>query len=264
MTAGAYQMKNRLLSLIGCGWLGTELLNRLKEQDYQLIATTAHAKADNFIDPLVSYHQLDLSKNPSIPQDILNSEVLIYLIPPLSLDHIKIFFDQIPLGKKIIFISSTSVYGKHLGKADEETALSPSTLLLETETYLRERFSKATILRLGGLYGKSRHPIYQLAGKSGLKTGEEFLHLTHQDDGVNAILSVLKNEIWNETINIVSDLRIKKKVYYTAIAQKLSLVPPQYIPDENNYNPTQISNEKSKRLLNLTYKDPNEFYTFSE
>ena len=119
-------------------------------------------------------------------------------------------------------------------------------------------------MRPGGLYGKKRHPVYFLQGKAGLKTGDELLHLAHLDDVIKAIISVLKTDLWHETFNIVSDLRIPKKDYYTSIAQKLNLSPPQYEDQQSIHQETNISNEKSKNMLGLIYKDPNEFCTFSE
>lgn len=264
MLVGAYQMKNNKISLIGCGWLGVELLKSLNNESCDLIATTAHDKLTEFKNIDATYLQLDLSKQEIAPAEIISSDIFIYMIPPQALDQVKSFFNQLNRDKKVIFISSTSVYSKKLGDVNEDTIITNPSLLKETEDYLKTQFKKLTILRPGGLYGKKRHPIYHLSGKQELKTGEEYLHLAHQEDCVNAILSVLRNEIWGETFNIVSDLRILKHTYYTFMAKKLGLLPPQYILNDQSSNETRISNEKSKNILGITYKDPNEFCTFSE
>jgi nucleoside-diphosphate-sugar epimerase len=263
MLVGANQMKKKVLSIIGGGWLGSELAHGLLTLGNSLVVTTTHDKSAEFNLNDVSYFQLDLSQRPIVPNEIRNSEVLIYMIPPLEIDFITSFFDQIPADKKIIFISSTSVYGKTQGVVNEESLLnenfSNSPLLLQTESYLKKRFKNITILRPGGLYGQKRHPVYFLQGKTHLKTGQEFLHLAHQEDCVKAIINVLRFNQWNEVFNIVSDLRIKKCEYYTEMARKLNLSSPSYDLSDSIVNYTQISNEKSKKTLEMTYLNPWDF-----
>jgi nucleoside-diphosphate-sugar epimerase len=263
MLSGANQMKNKNLSLIGCGWLGKPLATQLIKNCGSLVATTARDRAAEFEQEGIPYVNYDLTTRAALPEKILNTDILIYMIPPLDMLQMKDFFDQIPTDKKIIFISSTSVYGKKLGEVDEETSIdieqTNSPLLVETEKYLKSRFESVTILRLGGLYGQKRHPIYFLQGKENVLGANEYLHLVHQKDCVDAITSVLEQDLWNETFNIVSDLRVKKSEYYTRIAEKLSLLPPVYKIHDQESLETKISNEKSKHKLKLNYRNPNDY-----
>lgn len=267
MKKGAYQMKKEVLSLIGCGWLGKALALDLQSSGHNIISTTASDKAADFAQSDVPYIQLDVALD-LVPESIKNSDTLIYMIPPLGLSHVKHFFDQIPSDKKIIFISSTSVYGRNLGPLDEDdqhhACSTNSPLLLETESYIKNKFSHATILRLGGLYGYKRHPVYFLQGKTELVGGHAFLHLVHRDDCLKAIKAVLTNSIWGDTFNIVNDVKFRKSEYYIMMANKLNLTPPQYLHYEKSMKETIISNTKSKLKLGMTYLDPSEFCTFSE
>jgi nucleoside-diphosphate-sugar epimerase len=267
MKTGAYQMKKELLSLIGCGWLGKALALDLQRSGHNIIATTAHDKSAEFAKDDVPYIQLDAALD-LVPESIKFSDVLIYMVPPLGVSHVKHLFDQIPSDKKIIFISSISIYGKNLGNLDEETehhiCSTGSPLLMETENYIKNKFSNATILRLGGLYGYKRHPVYSLQGKTELTGGHAFLHLVHRDDCISAIKAVLKTSVWGETFNIVSDVKLRKNEYYTLMANKLDLTPPQYLHYERSMKETVITNLKSKMKLGMTYLDPIEFCTFSE
>ena len=262
MKTGAYQMKKETLSLIGCGWLGKSLALDLKTSDYKIIATSLSDKSTDFTQNGIPYIQMDVATD-LVDERIKNSDIVIYMIPPLSLSHVKHFFDQIPSDKKIIFISSTSVYGKNLGPVDEDTinhaCSTSSPLLLETENYIKNRFSLATIIRPGGLYGKKRHPLYFLQGKTELVGGHAFLHLTHLDDCLSAIKAVVKNSAWGETFNIVGDVRLRKNEYYPMMAAKLNLTPPQYLQYEKSMKETIISNTKSKLKLSMTYLDPIEY-----
>ncbi|MBY0416151.1 MAG: hypothetical protein K2Q18_18405 [Bdellovibrionales bacterium] len=255
-------MKKEFLSLIGCGWLGSKLAIKLVELQYRVIVTTANVRPDF---DAGSYFQFDLTQKQPIPEEIITSDVLLYLIPPLSLEYVKRFFDKIPEDKKIIFISSTSVYGKKMGCVDEETPITldktSSPLLVETESYLKSRFNNATILRFGGLYGDNRHPVYFLQGKKGLKNGGELLHLVHQSECIEAITKILAKNLWGETFNIVSDLRIKKYEYYTQVASERALELPNYEKTESDPLETNISNHKSKFKLDMNY-NPRILYIF--
>lgn len=208
----------------------------------------------------------DLEHDKKIPDELLHSEgPLIYNIPPLQLPLIKHFFSHIAPDRKILFISSTSVYGKNSGNVDEKTELDltiGNTQLIATEAFLQSRFKNLTILRPGGLYGDKRHPITFLQGKKDLTTGDEFTHLVHLQDCIDAILKILENEIWGDIFNLVSDLDMKKKEYYTEIALKLQLEVPRYQMLKKE-NPTIISNKKSKMMLGLIYKDPRDTDLFS-
>ncbi len=255
-------MKKETLSLIGCGWLGKELAVDLADSNHNIIATTLSDKTTDFILAGVTYIKMDVTTD-LVDERIINSDIVIYMIPPKELIYVKHFFDQIPVDKKIIFISSTSVYGKNLGQVDEETKnyehFASSPLLIETETYIKTRFPRATIMRPGGLYGKKRHPINFLQGRTEVAGGHAFLHLTHLEDCLMAIKAIIKNSVWGETFNIVSDIKYKKNEYYPMMAQKLNLPSPHYLEYEKSMNETSISNAKSKLKLGMTYLDPGNF-----
>lgn len=256
-------MKKEFLCLIGCGWLGKPLADFLFKKNYSVTVTATASTRPDLLADGISYIGLDLNSAQDLPSAVEKADVLIYTIPPLELTVIKKFFDKIPNDKKIIFTSSTSVYSKQSGATDESAQLdldqTSSPLLVETENYLRQRFANITILRLGGLYGEKRHPVHFLAGKKNLKTGNEFLHLAHQEDCINAINAVLDKKAWGEVFNIISDLRVTKKEYYLEMARKLSLPLPEYDEVDCGARYTKISNEKSKKKLEISYLDPNLF-----
>ena len=214
------------------------------------------------VPPGVVHHIFDLEHVSKFPLNFLaKDDILIYSIPPLALPMIKAFFSQVHPEQQILFISSTSVYGKKSGAVDEKTELDISTgnlQLIATEAYLQSRFKHLTIIRPGGLYGDKRHPVFFLQGKKDLMTGQEFTHLVHQQDCINAIESVIERNCWGEIFNLVSDLQMHKKDYYQKIATKLGLTPPEYT-DVQIEKPTRISNQHSKNKLKISYLDPLNF-----
>jgi nucleoside-diphosphate-sugar epimerase len=235
---------NKNIGLIGRGWLGSPLEIALKNYGYLTFSTTSKS--------------FDITKDP-IPNEFIESDILIYTVPPLGLKEAEKFFSQIDSNKKIIFTSSTSIYGKNQGFVDENTLstleITSSPVLYATEQYLKNKFKNLTIIRPGGLYDEKRNPVFFLAGRSGITTGNELLHLVHQTDCINAILSIVDKDLFGEDFNLVSDLRILKKEYYQEMAQKLSLAIPEFSNTEVS-NPTKISNEKAKKILGIEFLNP--------
>lgn len=245
------------VSVIGCGWLGLAICESLLANGYIVKTTTSTNEKRSKLAFCYDVYLFDI-KTQRIAPALLDCDILIYTIPPLGASEVQTFFKSVASEQKILFISSTSVYGKSQGPCNEDSLLNPESkngqILKKTEAFLQEHFTHATIVRPGGLYGDLRHPIYSLQGKKELKTGQDLLHLVHRDDCVAATLSIIKNNVWNEVINLVNDLRVPKAEYYPQKAQSLGLVPPQYLEAPNS-NPTSLSNQKSKKLLALNYNN---------
>ena len=248
--------KKENISVIGMGWLGIPLCKELVNAGNKVIATTTTPAKINDQIAGIDVQLFDIVKDTP-DKNLLRSNIFIYTVPPLGLGEVEIFFNSVDGNSKIIFISSTSVYGKSSGNTNEESSFSPQTknseLLIKAECYLRGRFKNLTVIRPGGLFNETRHPIYSLQGKVGLTGGQELLHLVHGDDCVKAILMIIKKQFWSEDFNLVNDLRVLKQVYYTEKARALGLIPPQYV-ETTQLNPTNISNNKSVKMLLLNYK----------
>lgn len=257
-------MRKNSICLIGCGWLGLPLAKSLIEAGHSVSVTTATDRYTELLNLGIHSEILDLSQSPSLLLSHLNADVIIYTIPPLDPQYISDYLEQLPKDKKIIFTSSTSVYSKNSGQINEEKYLdektSQSPVLVKTEHILLSKFKSVTILRLGGLYGLKRHPLYFLQGRKNVAGANEYLHLVHLDDCVQAISQVLNLNQWGEIFNIVSDLRISKKEYYHFMAEKIKLTPPEYTNETTLLDQqTNISNEKSKNLLKINYLDPRNY-----
>ncbi len=138
--------------------------------------------------------------------------------------------------KKVIFISSTSVYGDTNGEVTEETKPWPSSesgrqLLLAEQIFQNDATLKTTIVRFGGLIGPTRHPITMLSGKQGLSNGNAPVNLIHLNDCIEIIQSVLKNDWWDVIFNAVYPLHPAKREYYSAEALKRGIPVPKYRDD---------------------------------
>jgi len=204
--------------IVGLGWLGCELSKEIEKAGDQFWGT----HRNNF----------DFARDP-FPSSAC--DILFLNTPPVLEMTPKEFAQKIPLSsaKKIIFISSTSVYGENVGLINENDLPQPSSRnghwLLEVENHLQSIFlDRIKILRPGGLIGGQRHPIHHLAGKSGLAGGRSQINLIHRADLVNIILVLAKTEMNTPVINAVAPYHPKKSDYYSEWADKLGLSHPLY------------------------------------
>lgn len=99
--------------------------------------------------------------------------------------------------RRIIFVSSTAVYGNDDGGwIDERTPPSPSTatgaVLRETEEMLIERAPQAVLLRLSGIYGPGRTRLIDQIRNGMVDAGSppHWTNRIHRDDAAAAIVHI--------------------------------------------------------------------------
>lgn len=133
---------------------------------------------------------------------------------------------------KLIFISSTGIYGKNSGRVTETTKPEPNSnsghWLLETETQLRTKFAdQLTIVRPGGLIGSQRHPVHSLSGRSDVPGADSPINLIHRDDLIEIIINVAQHSKI-KLLNAVAPYHPTKRSYYNDWAKKLNLSEVQF------------------------------------
>ena len=274
------------ISILGCGWLGLPLAKKLIEEGYSVNgSTTSENKLSTFRDLGINPFLVILSEvegaleNESISKTITDflakSETLIIDIPPklrgsaasfptpLEMTFVKKIENLIPFiekstVKKVLFVSSTSVYGDENGVITEETEPNPDTesgkqLLLAEALLQNNRNFETTILRFGGLIGEDRQPVKFLAGKENLENAEAPVNLIHQNDCIGVIQEIINQSKWNEVFNAVAPFHPTRSAYYTQKAIDLNLALPKFSSEKSNIKKT-ISSEKTERVLNYKFK----------
>lgn len=252
---------NSTIGIIGCGWLGFPLAISLIKDGHQVYgSTTSEEKLKILEKEQIIPFQITFEED-QIQGDILNFlEKIDYLIvnvpPKLRSDSSKNYVKKIQLLhqevkkselKKIIFISSTSVYGDIEGDVTENTIPQPTTasgkqLLASEKIFKNDPDVQTTIIRFGGLIGSDRHPINKLSKRQNLSAGNHPINLIHLNDCIRIITAVLVNSWWNEVINGVYPEHPSKQKYYTLEAEKRGLQKPDY----------KVDNSKKGKIVHST------------
>ena len=240
------------ISILGCGWLGLPLAESLIKKGHEVKGSvTSAAKLEILQQQHIISYQIML-KAGSIEGDISgflnNSNVLIIDIPPkLRNAESESFTEKIKMLtpymeasgiKKILFVSSTSVYGeRNKGIVTEDAIPYPDTesgrQLLETEQLLiKNTYFKTTILRFAGLIGGERHPVYHLAGREKLPNPLAPVNLIHREDCIGIIHKIIEKNAWGEVFNAAGHYHPSKQEYYTKKAIEFGLQPPQFAGKE--------------------------------
>ena len=263
------------ISILGCGWLGLPLAKALLKNGFSVKgSTTSLEKLSTLENVGIEPFLIALSEDKTtgnLDDFLEDSKILIIDVPPKlrgsatenfvsKIKNVIPFIEKSSV-EKVLFISSTAVYGEDHSIVTEETKAYPETesgrQLLETEQLLQSNSNfKTCILRFGGLIGEDRHPIKFLAGKTNLDNPNASINLIHQDDCIGIILKILEQNSWNETFNAVSPFHPSRKEYYTQKAIDLNLALPEFNTETAILGKT-ISSSKIETVLGYTFVKPN-------
>jgi len=258
------------IGILGCGWLGISLAKNFKKLKYNVLGSRTTLEGLSEIKKIgIEGYLVVLKKNKSegIMSFIKNIETLIISVPPEKKNSNSNFTEKIQTLinsikssslKKVIFLSSTSVYGSKGGVFDEtEKCLPDSRSALELyncEKLIQELSIPTVIVRLGGLIGKDRNPIYHLQKKI-IKNPNGKINFIHRDDAVNGISTLVSNKEVNGLFNLVSPDHPTRKSYYNYVSKKYNLKDPKF---ENGEKIVRIINgEKITRVTKFNYSVDN-------
>tara|TARA_B110000503_G_scaffold126565_1_gene195321 strand:- start:158 stop:919 length:762 start_codon:yes stop_codon:yes gene_type:complete len=244
----------KTVSILGCGWLGKSLAISLLDEGYIVKgSTTSEEKLDllevNNIEPFIiditSFEEFD---------DFLNSDILIIAITSKDIDGFENLISQIENSsiQKVIFISSTSVYGRRNKVMTEEDEVL-KTPLSEIENLFRENtFFETTILRFAGLFGDERHPSNWFRNGRKIPQPKGFVNMIHKEDCIEIIHEIIDQNCWNQTFNACSNHHPTRREFYTIAKLSSDFEVPEF--EENEvYEWKIISSKKVQKVLEYTF-----------
>lgn len=261
------------IALLGCGWLGLPLAEACIAEGYKVYGTTTSPEKENILEKAgIRPFRIEILENGiqgPINKLLKGTDVLIVNIPPkLRRSNVGNFVEKTrhiadaaeKNGiEKILFVSSTSVFGNKQSEVTENTVPHPGTesgkqLLASEQLLYNSRKFRTTILRFAGLIGEDRHPVHHLAGKKELKNPDAPVNLIHRDDCIGIITTILKQEKWGETYNAAYPDHPARKDYYTRKAKACGLPLPEF--DESPSGGKIITSGKLVRDLGYTFRFP--------
>lgn len=272
--------------IFGCGYLGQRVANLWSERGDVLAVTRtvergrelAEANVLPIIGDVVARMQLPLPQGIRTVLFALGNDgnrgrsVHEVFVGGLShaLDSLS------PTVEKLIYISSTGVYGQVDGETvDEESPCRPlreggRACLAAEEALRRSSFAKkAIILRLAGIYGPGRIPRSKdLAQNKPIDApANGWLNLIHVDDAARIIVLAARKLSPPRTF-VVSDGRpVQRREYYEALARLLKAPPPRFsepagksaaaarAASDKRINPRRLMEELQPELLYPSYQE---------
>ncbi len=243
------------VAILGCGWLGLPLAKTMIANGMAVKgSTTSAGKLAAFKKDGIEPYLITLREN-AVDGDITGfldcADILIIDIPPKAKSgedfagKMRTLIPHIETAgiAHVIFTSSISVYGANQGLVTEDTVPQPETesgrQLLEAEKLLHgNSYFKTTVIRLGGLIGGGRHPVYHLAGGQNLPDPGAPVNLIHRKDCIGIIMAVIRESLWGELFNAVFPHHPTRKEYYTKKALEAGLPVPGF--SEENFSAGKV------------------------
>ncbi|RKQ38951.1 SDR family oxidoreductase [Enterobacter sp. R1(2018)] len=264
------------VAIVGLGWLGMPLALSLSARGWQVTGskTTLDGVEAARMCGIDSY-QLQLTPELVCDSDdldeLLNVDALVITLPArrtgegddFYLQAVQEIVDsalahQIP---RIIFTSSTSVYGEAEGTVKESSTLAPVTasgrVLKELEQWLHDLpGTSVDILRLAGLVGPERHPGRFLAGKSDIANGEHGVNLVHLEDVISAITLLLQAPKGGHIYNLCAPGHPSREEFYSRMARQLNLAAPAFRAQEKPGHGKLVDGNRICNELGFEYQYP--------
>ncbi len=238
--------------IVGCGYLGARVgaaLLRRGEPAFGTVRSPRRAAeiASLGIKPIIA----DVFR-PETLESLPATERVLYCIGfdragdsamrTVYVQGLRNLLERLPAAvKRLVYASSTSVYGQWDGEWVDETTLAEpiqegGRVCLEAEhvasDWAQEEGASLVVLRLSGLYGPDRVIRRALVEQGEPIPGDPagYLNLVHIDDAAQAAIAAL-DAARPDSLYLVSDDRpVERREYYALAARLLDAPPPIYEP----------------------------------
>lgn len=243
--------------IIGCGYLGARVARRwLAAGDRVWAVTRSAARADELrqqgIEPLVAdiTRPDTLAALAKLPSLAMPLDTILYAVGfdrragssrrAVYVDGLRHVLANLPIDvARLIYISTTGVYGNHEGHwVNEETPCEPTreggqvALAAEQLLLAHPLGARSIRLRLAGLYGPGRIPrrAELAAGLPIAAPGQGFLNLIHVDDAASVVLAAEMLTVPPPRLYVVSDGQPPLRAdYFAEVARLVGGPPPTFV-----------------------------------
>ena len=263
------------LLIVGCGDIGMRIVSRVCDRFRVFALTSSPARVAQLraagVVPIVGNldHRASLARIASIAQRV------VHLAPPPNDgrgDPRTRRLLNLLGATRIVYISTSGVYGDHGGAWIDEAAvprpqnarafrrLAAERACRAWQARARGDGRRATVLRVPGIYALDRLPLDRLrAGTPALLADEDvYTNHVHADDLARIAITASMRGPAARVINAVDDTQIKMGEYFDRVADAFGLPRPPRLPRaqlQAAVSPTMYSfMTESRRLRNTRLK----------
>ena len=240
------------VAILGCGYVGLELGRQLQSDHDVFGVRRSDSGVDAIADAGFEAVQADVTDDASLSAvpDVdwvvfaassggrgadVAREVYVEGLQT-AIDH---FWSRADAPDRLVYTSSTGVYGDHDGDwVDETTPLDPQTekteVLAEAERVARERPTEygghGTVARFAGLYGPDRYRLERYL-EGPVTAG--YLNMVHRDDAAGAVRFLLDGDHREDVVLVVDDEPVEKWAFADWLAEQAGVAfPPKQTTEE--------------------------------
>ena len=265
-------MPKQTVSIIGCGWLGLPLAERLIAEGYTVRGSTTLAEKL----PLLRQKGIDaclLQLNPNPVGDLsllLQADTVIIDVPPKAgklgddfhpqqIQYLTQAMRQ-SLVKHVIYVSSTSVYPELSRTVVEEDVTSPeqaaAPALLRAERFVQQLEPEriVTILRCGGLMGYDRIPGKYVAGRT-VDSGAVPVNYLHRDDAAGILQSLIEQQP-RGVFNAVAPQHPTREAIYRKSCADFGYELPSFVQPTEPISYKVVSPDKLIKITHYNFQHP--------
>jgi nucleoside-diphosphate-sugar epimerase len=270
------------VAILGCGYVGLELGSQLSDAGHDVVGVR---RSDDGVDEVrgagLDAVQADVTDADSLDR-VPDADAIVFAASSggrgaeaarrVYVEGLRTVIDA--FGKRerspyrLVYTSSTGVYGDHEGDwVDETTPLEPTTekteVLVEAERITREYAAEHgiewTVARFAGLYGPDRYRLQRYV--EGPVT-EGYLNTVHRDDAAGSVRYLLTEDLARgETVLVVDDEPVSKWEFADWLAAECGVDPPAKRTKAERLAADDLSEtirrriRTSKRCSNETLRD---------
>ena len=236
--------------IFGCGYLGRRVARSWRDAGHEVFVVTRSAeRAKEFshsgyrpivADVLRPASLMNLPLVETILYAVGHDRAAGHSIRDVFVGGLQAVLDALPDdSSKLIYISSTGVYGQSHGEwVDELSPCEPhregGRACLEAErTLAAHRLGKRSIvLRMAGLYGPGRIPraVELRAGDPIAAPTEGVLNLIHVDDGASVVLAANLRAPLPRLYAVSDGHPVERRAYFEELARLLDASAPRFEP----------------------------------
>jgi nucleoside-diphosphate-sugar epimerase len=271
--------------ILGCGYLGRRVADRWRVLGHEVLGVVSHAEHARQIAAAGILPILADVTEPATLRALPPAETALYCVgydPAGRKSRREVYVEGLgnvlralaPVTRRIIFISSTGVFGEAGGEwLDEESPCRPAReaaralLAAEQQLLAHPLGDLAVVLRLAGLYGPGRLPqAVEIRSGRPLTAAERcWVNLIHVDDAAAVVVAAEARARPPRTYLVSDGHPVQRREYLGRLAELLGAPPPVFCPGkpassgrgagQKRVRNTRMLAELGVRLLYPSYRE---------